>query len=176
MLYAPTWRDNVRTATGGYAMVNHLELDVVSQAFGAGSVLLVRGHSNTPGLGDATAANVVDVSRYPDITELMLVADVLITDYSSMMFDFASTRRPMLFLTPDLAEYAGSTRGFYLDFAEIAPGPLLSSTDDVLRSLTSLAQLETAYARTATTAFRSTFAPRDDGKAAARVVDAVWGR
>ncbi len=128
-------------------MVNHLDLDRVSQAFGGGSVLLVRGHSNTPGLGDVTAANVVDVSRYPDITELMLVADVLITDYSSMMFDFASTGRPMLFLTPDLAEYAGSTRGFYLDFTEIAPGPLLESTDDVLRSLTSLAQLETAYSR-----------------------------
>ncbi|WP_404392499.1 CDP-glycerol glycerophosphotransferase family protein [Humibacillus xanthopallidus] len=175
VLYAPTWRDNVRTATGGYAMVNHLELDVVSQAFGVDSVLLVRGHSNTPGLGDATAANVVDVSRYPDITELMLVADVLITDYSSMMFDFASTRRPMLFLTPDLAEYAGSTRGFYLDFADIAPGPLLSSTDEVLRSLTSLAQLETAYAARYDT-FRTTFAPRDDGSAAARVVDAVWGR
>jgi CDP-glycerol glycerophosphotransferase len=175
VLYAPTWRDNVRTAAGGYAMVNHLELDAVSKAFGADSVLLVRGHSNTPGLGDATAPNVVDVSRYPDITELMLVADVLITDYSSIMFDFVSTRRPMLFLTPDLAEYAGSTRGFYLDFAEIAPGPLLASTDDVLRSLTSLGQIETAYADRYD-AFRTTFAPRDDGKAAVRVVDAVWGR
>ncbi|TQM63895.1 bifunctional glycosyltransferase/CDP-glycerol:glycerophosphate glycerophosphotransferase [Humibacillus xanthopallidus] len=175
VLYAPTWRDNVRTATGGYAMVNHLELDAVSHAFGADSVLLVRGHSNTPGLGDATASNVVDVSRYPDITELMLVADVLVTDYSSIMFDFASTRRPMLFLTPDLAEYAGSTRGFYLDFAEIAPGPLLTSTDEVLRSLTALPQLETTYADRYDT-FRTTFAPRDDGRAAARVVDAVWGR
>jgi CDP-glycerol glycerophosphotransferase len=174
VLYAPTWRDNVRTATGGYAMVNHLELDVVSRAFGGDSVLLVRGHSNTPGLGDATAPNVVDVSRYPDITELMLVADVLITDYSSIMFDFASTRRPMLFLTPDLDEYAGSTRGFYLDFAEIAPGPLLVSTDDVLRSLTSLTQLESTYADRYET-FRASFAPRDDGHAAARVVDAVWG-
>jgi CDP-glycerol glycerophosphotransferase len=114
------------------------------------------------------------VSRYPDITELMLVADVLITDYSSIMFDFASTRRPMLFLTPDLDEYAGSTRGFYLDFAEIAPGPLLVSTDDVLRSLTSLTQLESTYADRYET-FRASFAPRDDGHAAARVVDAVWG-
>ncbi|MCU1535780.1 MAG: hypothetical protein JWP82_131 [Humibacillus sp.] len=175
VLYAPTWRDNVRTSTGGYAMVNHLELDVVASAFGSGSVLLVRGHSNTPGLGGADSASVLDVSRYPDITELMLVADVLVTDYSSMMFDFASTGRPMLFLTPDLDEYAGSTRGFYLDFPAIAPGPLLDSTDDVLRSLTSLTQLESAY-RDRYDAFRETYAPRDDGRAAARVVDAVWGR
>ncbi|MEW1955060.1 CDP-glycerol glycerophosphotransferase family protein [Terrabacter sp. NPDC080008] len=174
VLYAPTWRDDVRTASGGYAMVNHLELDVVSRAFGGDSVLLVRGHSNTPGLGQSVAANVVDVSRYPDITELMLVADVLITDYSSVMFDFIGTGRPMLFLTPDVAQYAGTTRGFYLDFAEIAPGPLLSSTDSVLQTLTSLGQIEATY-RERYTAFRERFAPRDDGKAAARVVDAVWG-
>ena len=175
VLYAPTWRDNVRTASGGYAMVNHLELDAVSRAFGSGSVLLVRGHSNTPGLGDSTAANIIDVSSYPDITELMLVADVLITDYSSVMFDFVGTGRPMLFLTPDVAEYAGSTRGFYLDFAEIAPGPLLSSTDSVLQALEALPRTETAY-RDRYEAFRDQFAPRDDGKAAIRVVDAVWGR
>ena len=175
VLYAPTWRDNVRTASGGYAMVNHLELDAVSRAFGSGSVLLVRGHSNTPGLGDSTAANIIDVSSYPDITELMLVADVLITDYSSVMFDFVGTGRPMLFLTPDVAEYAGSTRGFYLDFAEIAPGPLLSSTDSVLQALETLPRTETAY-RDRYEAFRDQFAPRDDGKAAIRVVDAVWGR
>ncbi len=174
VLYAPTWRDDVRTAAGGYAMVNHLELDAVARTFGSEAVLLVRGHSNTPGLGDTAAPNVVDVSSYPDITELMLVADVLITDYSSVMFDFAGTGRPMLFLTPDVAQYAGTTRGFYLDFAEIAPGPLLSSTDDVLQALASLGQVEETY-RDRYEGFRDRFAPRDDGKAAARVVDAVWG-
>jgi CDP-glycerol glycerophosphotransferase len=81
----------------------------------------------------------------------------------------------MLFLTPDVAEYAGSTRGFYLDFAEIAPGPLLSSTDSVLQVLEALPRTETAY-RDRHEAFRDQFAPRDDGKAAIRVVDAVWGR
>ena len=174
VLYAPTWRDNAMQAGGGYALVSYLDLDVVSRAFGEDSTLLVRGHSNTPGLGSALPHNVLDVSAYPDVAELMHVADVLITDYSSIMFDFVNTGRPMLFLTPDLAEYADSTRGFYLDFEAIAPGPLLSSTDEVLSSLASLAALRKTYA-SRYSSFAATFAPHDDGKAAARVVDHVWG-
>ena len=64
-----------------------------------------------------------DVSDFPDGTELMLAADVLLTDYSSMMFDFANTGRPMLFFTYDLERYEEEIRGFYFDFEATAPGP-----------------------------------------------------
>ncbi|MEO8830513.1 CDP-glycerol glycerophosphotransferase family protein [Lapillicoccus sp.] len=175
VLYAPTWRDNVKTATGGYALVNHLDLAKVAAAFGGESTLLVRGHSNTPGLTSVPAANILDVSRYPDINDLMIVADVLVTDYSSVMFDYVNTGRPMLFLVPDLAEYAGETRGFYLDFENIAPGPLLSTTEEVLDALASLDRVSTDFVDRYAS-FKETFAPRDDGSAATRVVDAIWGR
>lgn len=176
-LYAPTWRDNRRTSSRRYALVNHLELGRVSKALSDEWTVLVRGHSNTPGLAAAERhPGVLDVSDYPDIGELMLVADTLVTDYSSVMFDFAVTGRPMLFLVPDLAEYAGRTRGFYLDLTEIAPGPLLETTDDVIASLRGLGTSVPAGFAEREDAFRERFAPRDDGHAAARVVDAVWGR
>ncbi|MFQ6170470.1 CDP-glycerol glycerophosphotransferase family protein [Oryzobacter sp. R7] len=176
-LYAPTWRDNRRTTSRGYALVNHLELGQVSKALSDEWTVLVRGHSNTPGLAAAEDhAGVLDVSDYPDIGELMLVADVLVTDYSSVMFDFAVTGRPMLFLVPDLEEYAGTTRGFYLDLAEIAPGPLLASTEGVIAALRGLGTSVTLDLVEREAAFRARFAPLDDGHAAERVVDAVWGR
>ena len=76
-----------------------------------------------------------DVSRYPDGTELMLAADVLVTDYSSMMFDFANTGRPMLFFTYDLDGYRDDIRGFYFDFAATVPGPLLATSDELAEAL-----------------------------------------
>ncbi|MDN5760501.1 MAG: CDP-glycerol glycerophosphotransferase family protein, partial [Tomitella sp.] len=146
VLYAPTWRDTVKTSSGRYAFVNYLKLDEVSAALGDDTVLLVRGHSNTQGMAAGTTpANIVDVSTYPNVAELMLISDALVTDYSSIMFDFAVTGRPMVFLVPDIEEYAGTTRGFYLDFREIAPGPMHATTDEVLGSLSAPDRLGRDY-------------------------------
>ncbi len=87
-----------------------------------------------------------DVSTYPDGTELMLAADVLITDYSSMMVDYANTGRPMLFFTYDLESYGDEIRGFYLDFVETVPGPLLRTTDEIAEALRDLDSVQAAYA------------------------------
>ena len=75
------------------------------------------------------------MTGYPDIAELFLVTDVLITDYSSVMFDFAVTGRPMLFFTYDLEQYRDQLRGFYFDFEAEAPGPLLATSDEVLAAV-----------------------------------------
>jgi CDP-glycerol glycerophosphotransferase len=175
LLYAPTWRDNRRTENRRYALVNHLELDQARVALADGWTILVRGHSNTPGMSVwDDHPGVLDVSDFPDIGDLMLVSDVLVTDYSSVMFDFAVTSRPMLFLVPDLEEYAGRTRGFYLDFAEIAPGPLLRSTAEVVEHVRGLGSTAAAGPDQRYASFRETFAPRDDGRAAERVVRALW--
>lgn len=174
VLYAPTWRDNRRTEDRRYAFVNYLDLHLLSSALGPRTAILVRGHSNTPGLTvERSWPTVHDVSDYPDVTELMEVSDALITDYSSMMFDYVVTGRPVLFLVPDLAEYGGRTRGFYLDLAEVAPGPLLSGTAGVAEALLDLLSVQNLY-QERYAAFRERFAPRDDGSAARRVVDAIW--
>ena len=72
------------------------------------------------------------MSRHHDVTELMLLADVLVTDYSSVMFDFANTGKPMVFYTYDYEDYVRDERGTYLDLPEVAPGPIVVATTDEL--------------------------------------------
>ncbi|WP_170843116.1 bifunctional glycosyltransferase/CDP-glycerol:glycerophosphate glycerophosphotransferase [Streptomyces oceani] len=174
VLYAPTWRDDNRydRANGRFDM--RLDPDAARAALGTDHVLLVRKHYRVadavPGAGHGF---VRDVSAWPDIAELLLIADVLVTDYSSLMFDFAHTGRPMFFFTYDLDRYRDVLRGFYFDFAERAPGPLLSDSDAVIDALrdvdTVAAAYEGRYAQ-----FRQAFCDLDDGRAAARVAERMF--
>jgi CDP-glycerol glycerophosphotransferase len=171
LLYGPTWRESRRTTMGQFAPVNHLD---PSSPLPDGWRLAFRGHSHTHGAHDpSVAGSALDVTAYPDVTDLLIAADALLTDYSSLMFDFAVTGRPMLFLAPDLAHYQGS-RGFYLDFQAEAPGPILSTSDEVVARLADMPALEEEFsARYA--AWNARFNSLEDGHAARRVVDAVFG-
>ncbi|MGW1891730.1 CDP-glycerol glycerophosphotransferase family protein [Streptomyces sp. NPDC002004] len=190
VLYAPTYRDHLACGAGGpatgsfggaYAGGAHagsrfrhepaFDFRAAERALGRDHVLLARTHPLTAGrLPGARAPFVRDVSRHPRVAELLLVADVLITDYSSLMFDFAHTGRPMLFHTYDLEHYRDTVRGFYVDFEAVAPGPLLASTAEVTEALRELPSIEERHAD-AYAAFRETYCDLDDGRAAERVVE-----
>lgn len=172
VLYAPTWRDNV-TRNNRYALVSHLDFARLGSEL-PGSTFLLRGHSNTAQSEITVPKSVINVTTYSDLNDLMLAADVLITDYSSVMFDFAVTGKPILLLAPDLATYRDSTRGFYLDYEGTVPGPVCHDQAAVVRELR---QLPTFFERHGARyrGFVERFAPRDDGNAAARVVDELWG-
>ncbi|MEU5883238.1 bifunctional glycosyltransferase family 2 protein/CDP-glycerol:glycerophosphate glycerophosphotransferase [Spirillospora sp. NPDC047279] len=175
VLYAPTWRDDQYYSRGRYKFDLRLDLDRARAALGDDHVLLVRLHSNVvDGVPDDGNGFVFDVSLYPDIAELYLIADMMITDYSSVMFDYANTRRPLLFFTYDLADYRDRLRGFYFDFEKEAPGPLVESSDALIEAIREIdvtsAQYEARYKD-----FVDRFCPLDDGRAAARVVDEVFG-
>ena len=166
VLYAPTFRDDERFAW-------ETDLQRVAGELGDTHVVLLRLHHIDAGqltLGEGALFR--DVSRYPDNRELYLAADVLVTDYSSVMFDFAVTRKPMLFYAPDLAEYRDELRGFYFDFEADAPGPLLSSIDDLTQAIADLERVSSAceakYA-----SFVERFCDLDDGHASERAVDAL---
>jgi CDP-glycerol glycerophosphotransferase len=173
VLYAPTYRDHVVDRRGRYRLDLQLDLARLRQAVGEDTVILFRKHHYVvDSVPHAADGFVRDVSSYPDGTELMLAADVLVTDYSSMMVDYANTGRPMLFYTYDLDAYGEEIRGFYLDFVATVPGPLLRTTDEVAEALRDLDGVRSAYdARYA--AFRETFCELDDGHAASRVVDCL---
>ncbi|MFJ4715762.1 CDP-glycerol glycerophosphotransferase family protein [Streptomyces sp. NPDC088785] len=171
ILYAPTWRENQPRTGGRYGLDLQLDLAAAEAALGDDHVLLVRRHYLVGGAVPATDF-VRDVSRHPDATELLLIADVLVTDYSSMMFDFAQTGRPMLFHTYDLDHYRDTLRGFTFDFAAQAPGPLLRTSDEVIAALLD-ADAAVAGHRGAYQRFREAFCDLDDGTAAARVADAM---
>jgi CDP-glycerol glycerophosphotransferase len=165
VLYAPTWRDDQEE------MVDYLDLVTFAAALPPDHVVLVRGHSRTLTFGaDLHAAKVVDVTSYPDVADLMLVADVLVTDYSSVMFDFAATNKPMVFFTPDLEHYQDVLRGFYFDLLADAPGPVVETQADLLDTIKELDAVDAAYA-TRRAAWRDRFAPYDDGHAGERVVE-----
>jgi CDP-glycerol glycerophosphotransferase (TagB/SpsB family) len=168
VLYAPTWRDNRND------LIDALDLTEFAGQLPEDHVLLVRGHSRTiEGGTDLSAERLIDVTTYPDVGELMLIADVLVTDYSSVMFDFVSTDRPMIFYTPDLAHYSDVLRGFYFDFLAEAPGPVVETGADLLAALV---EVETAGEKYAArrALWRERFAPHDDGTAAERVVRRLY--
>src|SRR3954451_20904669 len=174
VLYAPTYRDHVIDARNRYRLEQKLDIDGLRAALGDDAVVLYRKHHYIVDPVPATADGFVrDVSAYPDGTELMLAADVLVTDYSSMMFDFANTGRPILFFTYDLDVYAEEIRGFYFDFASRAPGPLLRSSDELAAALRDLDAVAAEHA-SRYEEFVATFCELDDGHAAERVVDRVF--
>ena len=171
VLYAPTYRDQVTDRRGRYRLDLRLDLERLRRAVGPDTVILFRKHHYVVDSPPATADGfVLDVSDYGDGTELLLAADVLITDYSSMMVDFANTGRPMLFYTYDLDAYADEIRGFYLDFVDTVPGPLLRTTDEVAEALRDLNAVRSSYAERYS-AFQARFCELDDGRASERVVD-----
>jgi CDP-glycerol glycerophosphotransferase len=175
VLYAPTYRDDVRDRRGRYRLEQKLDIDRLRGALGDDAVLLYRKHHYIVDDVPATADGFVrDVSSYPDGTELLLAADVLITDYSSMIVDFANTGRPILFFTYDIDLYRDQMRGFYVDFEAIAPGPLLTNNDELADALRDPDAVRAQHADKYD-AFTAKFCELDDGGAAARVVDEVFG-
>ena len=173
ILYAPTWRDNVVDDRGALKFSLALDADRLEAALGTDHRLLVRLHyllTSAPVGGLGTFVR--NVSSYPDIRDLYLAADVLVTDYSSAMFDFAVTGKPIVFFPYDLDEYRDSVRGFYFDLEAEAPGPVCRTAQGVIEAIRHLDSVHASYAAQYVR-FRDRFCPFDDGGAAARVVDRV---
>jgi CDP-ribitol ribitolphosphotransferase len=130
ILYAPTFRgDSVMDARA----TDDLDIGILKETLGGDHVLLVRLHpfirSRTT-IGPELADFAIDVSDYPDINELMLVSDILVTDYSSAIYEFALLGRPMVFFAPDYEAYERE-RGFYFDYRTGVPGPIFETTTEL---------------------------------------------
>jgi CDP-glycerol glycerophosphotransferase len=167
ILYAPTWRDSANPANPV------LDLGEIAGSV-EGAVVLLRAHQLDHFELPMQDSRVRDVSGHPEVGDLYLAADVLITDYSSVMFDYAVTGKPILFFAYDLSYYRDQLRGFYFDFEAEAPGPVLETPGDVVPALQRIDTVEEEY-RSAYKRFQAKFCHLDDGKASARVVEAVFG-
>jgi CDP-glycerol glycerophosphotransferase (TagB/SpsB family) len=175
VLYAPTWREHLASRPRAAEMTDHLDLAAASHALGSGFVLLLRGHRfHAPGEAAGAGARVLDVTAYPEINDLIVAADVAVLDYSSLRFDFALTGRPMVFLVPDLDDYARGSRQFLFPFEDSAPGPLVADTAGVVEQLLD-PTLGSRYADQIA-AFNARYNPWQDGRSAVRVVDAIQRR
>ncbi|MDP9408316.1 MAG: CDP-glycerol glycerophosphotransferase family protein [Actinomycetota bacterium] len=170
VLYAPTFRDDARGSDGRHRFDLRLDFDRLEAGLGPDWTVLVRAHTLTRWEAPAGDERVRDVAGVEEITDLYLAADVLVTDYSSAMFDFAVTGKPIVFFAYDLEHYRDDVRGFYWPLEDEAPGPVVRDTDGVVEALRDLTGVQAAQAARYA-AFRQKFVPFDDGTVSQRVVD-----
>ncbi|GGU24904.1 bifunctional glycosyltransferase/CDP-glycerol:glycerophosphate glycerophosphotransferase [Streptomyces violascens] len=167
VLYAPTYRD--------YSRSQHLPLDLerLGRALGPEFFLLTRAHfAYRAPLNRTPLPRVLDVTGYPSVEELFLVSDALVTDYSSLMFDFVTLDRPIVILDDDREAYEAA-RGTYFDLRSCPPGAVARNEDELIDIFTT-GHWRGSRSAQLRSAFRTRFCPYDDGHAAERVVRRVF--
>ncbi|MFS4095422.1 CDP-glycerol glycerophosphotransferase family protein [Streptomyces sp. AF1A] len=171
ILYAPTHRDYEAGFTP------RLDLAALADRLGEDTVLLVRAHyfyggAASPLTGLRRSGRIIDVSSYDPVEELCLAADALVTDYSSIMFDYANLDRPIVVYADDWETYR-TTRGVYFDLMTDHPGRVARTQEELTEIFLSGAWRDDSAAK-ARAAFRRRFCEYDDGRAAERVVRRVF--
>ncbi|MEU6811739.1 bifunctional glycosyltransferase family 2 protein/CDP-glycerol:glycerophosphate glycerophosphotransferase [Streptomyces sp. NPDC046831] len=173
LLYAPTFRAHADGRVRSFEFP--FDVERFAARFGERYTLLVRPHYlNRLTLPPSVAGRVLDVSAEPDITPLLLLADALITDYSSVMFDYALLQRPIVFFVHDWDEYAEDSRGTYFDLLTQAPGPVPRTEDELFAALEDLPAVGATY-EARLKEFVDNYGEYDRGDAAARIVDRFFG-
>jgi CDP-glycerol glycerophosphotransferase (TagB/SpsB family)/glycosyltransferase involved in cell wall biosynthesis len=169
ILFAPTHRDHDKH------FIIRADLRRLAEELGPDYVLMVRAHYFYRWMPDLDLLEseglILNVSRHPDVERLMLASDALVTDYSSIMFDFANLDRPIVVFAPDWDTYR-DVRGTYFDIFEKSPGLTLATQSAVAEAFVSGRHDDDA-ARMARRRFREEFCEFDDGNAAERVVRTV---
>ena len=175
ILYAPTWRDDEFYGHAKYKFTLQLDLAKMQKELGDEYIILLRTHYFIADVLDLSEYEgfAYNLSKYDDNARLYLISDVLITDYSSVFFDYANLRRPMLFFTYDLEKYRSVLRGFYIDVEEELPGPMLMTTDEVIGALKNIENVVTEYSDKYS-AFCDKYCAWEDGTAAKKVVETVF--
>jgi CDP-glycerol glycerophosphotransferase len=171
VLYAPTYRDTLTTRTYAAKRFEELDLERLTRSLGDDVVILLRGHNNNQREADRVneLPGVVDVTDYPEINHLTVAADAAILDYSSLRFEWALTGKPMVFFVPDIDDYFGKRPPLFR-FEDSAPGPWLSTTDQVAESLADLDSLLAAQ-KADLEALNATYNALHDGHATDRVIE-----
>ncbi len=170
ILFAPTFRGQDKKSACYPA--DFLDLEEVGAALGEDDLLILKMHPfvrQPPVIPPAYQDRIVDLSDFPEFNHLLLVTDLLVTDYSSAIFDYALLGRPIVFYTPDLEDYL-ATRGLYYDFDDYTYGPVVRDTPALIDAL-GRARVDETRLR----AFCERFLNRCDGRATARFVETVFG-
>lgn len=177
ILYAPTYREDQRQTNLGFVYEPPIDFNRLRERIGDGYVVLFRAHYYVANALNFDAYNgfVLNASDYPDINDLYVISDILITDYSSVFFDYGILKRPIIFYMYDLEFYRDELRGFYLSLEEL-PGPITTTQEELEEKLSGIGHWnETAEYKEMYDHFIQRFAPYDDGHSAYRVVRAIFG-
>lgn len=173
ILYAPTWRDNQHVSGKGYTYKTEVDFDKLREELGDEYIILFRAHYLVANSFDFAHYEgfVKDVSSYPDINDLYIASDILVTDYSSVFFDCSILGRPIIFYMYDLEEYASELRGFYLSLDEL-PGPVVRDEESLIKEIRAADgwKADEAYKN-----FVRRFNPYEDGESSKRVLGRIIG-
>ena len=174
ILYAPTFRDNQHTSGLGYTYNLGIDFDKLKKELKKDYIILFRTHYFISNSFDFSKYKdfIYDVSDYDDINELYIISDILLTDYSSVFFDFANLKRPMLFYMYDLDDYKNNLRDFYFDL-DILPGPIVKQEDNLIKEIKNIDNYDKIY-KDKYKKFNQKFNYLDDGNATKRVVEKIF--
>ncbi len=172
ILYAPTWRDNQHQSGVGYTYKTEVDFDFLKEKLSKDYIILFRAHYFVANSFDFQKYEgfVYNVSEYNDINDLYVISDMLITDYSSVFFDYAILKRPMIFYMYDLDSYKNTLRDFYFDIKEL-PGPIVEKEKDLVEEIVSLSKkfkYDQKYLD-----FNNKYNYLDDGQASKRVIESI---
>ena len=173
LLYAPTYRDNQHSVGIGYTYDTNVNFDKLREKLSNDYIILFRAHWLVAQSFDFKKYEnfIIDVSNYDDINELYIISDMLLTDYSSVFFDYANLKRPIIFYMYDLEAYRDDIRGFYLDVKEL-PGNIIKNEETLIeeiKMLTNKFEYNEKYKN-----FNKKFNYLDDGEASKRVIKKVF--
>ena len=171
ILYAPTWRDNQHQLGVGYTFDMTKYIESFLSSLSDDYVVIMRLHYLVANQLDVSKfkGKVFDYSSLDDINRLYVISDILITDYSSVFFDYSNLKRPILFYMYDLDEYQSSVRDFYIDLNEL-PGPIIKEEKELLRAIDKIDDIIIEY-KDKYKSFNEKYTYLDDKNAGKRVLD-----
>lgn len=172
VLYAPTFRDDQFSNNGKFSFEVPFDFHRFAEKIPNDVLLLLRLHSQVARdleIPSELQDRIRDVSKVDEIQELLLISDVLVTDYSSILFDAAILRRPIVLYAYDLDHYRDTLRGMYLNYEASVPGVVVRDEESFLAAIADA--LETPIDIREREEFIRRFNPRDDGNASKRVVN-----
>jgi len=168
ILYAPTYRENNQFNPFSDQFWMKMEKFLINKNY----VFLVKKHSYDRSLKIPSCANIFDISsKISDVQEILGIADILISDYSSIVTDYALTDKPIIFYTYDYDQYLKSCRSFYFSMDEILPGPFVKNEDEILRFLDSLDWFYEKNYRNRFNSFKDFFYEFKDSESSQRVAN-----
>ncbi|MDO4521887.1 MAG: CDP-glycerol glycerophosphotransferase family protein [Eubacteriales bacterium] len=166
ILYAPTFRGNVSDAKAP----NQLDIRAMQRALSKEYILLIKHHpviKNRPKVPEDAGDFAMDVTDRMEIEDLLCVSDICISDYSSLVFEYSLFERPMIFFAYDISEY-DDWRGFYYDYQEMTPGPVVQSTEEIVHYIE---HISSEFDVNMVRKFRNRFMSACDGHATDRLLE-----
>ena len=173
ILYAPTYRANQHESGVGYVYKEEVDFEKMQKKLGDKFIILFRPHSCVASVFNFEKYKgfVYNASDIDDINDLYVISDILITDYSSVFFDYANLKRPMIFYMYDLEYYRDKSNGFYFDVEDSLPGKIVRTDDDLIDEIIRVSNefvYDEKYKK-----FNEKFNYLDDGEASKRVVEYI---